>query len=177
MAVLIGFLGAVFGTALGAMVTYMTTRSNMRLALEHTYDQTLQAKRLECYQALFHVSECLPRYWPPMDEAPSRKDLQHYIEDFHDWYFSKDAGGMFLTAPARDLYMRLLDLLAEVAFAAGSKPDGTNDHPLSPEESEELRRLAGELRRQLAEDVGAANSPRLRWARPAPQEPPPGIAT
>ena len=177
MAVLIGFFGAILGTALGSVATYITTRSNMMLTLEHTYDQSLQAKRLECYQALFHVSECLPRYWPPMIEVPSRKDLQNYIEDFHSWYFSKDAGGMFLTAPARDIYMHLLDLLAEVAFAAERKPGSTAGHPLLPEESEELRKLAGELRRQLAEDVGAANPPRLRGARPAPQTPPPRIAT
>jgi hypothetical protein len=147
MTAFIGFAGAILGALLGAVVTYMTTRSNMRLALEHTYDQKLQAKRLECYQALFHVSECLPRYWPPMTEEPKRKDLQQYIQSFHDWYFGEDAGGMFLTSAAKDIYMRLLNLLAETAFAGRDGRPGAADSPLSAEESQAIRELAGEMRR------------------------------
>lgn len=61
MTALVGFLGAILGAFLGAIATYLTTRSNMRLALEHSYDQALQGKRLERYQELFHISKCLPR--------------------------------------------------------------------------------------------------------------------
>ncbi len=177
MTAFIGFFGAILGVLLGSIATYLTTRSNMRLTLEHSYDQTLQDKRLERYQTLFHVSKCLPRYWPPMAEEPKRKDLQQYIENFHDWYFGEDAGGMFLTSAAKDIYMRLLNLLAEVAFAGGDGPGSAADHPLSAAESQALRELAGELRRQLTEDIGAANPPRLRWTRPGPQVPPPSIGT
>jgi hypothetical protein len=93
---LIGLFGALLGTLIGAIATYLTTRSNMRLTLEHSYDQTLRDKRLERYQALFHASKCLPRYWLPT-ENPTRKDLQQFRQDFHDWYFGEEAGGMFLT--------------------------------------------------------------------------------
>jgi hypothetical protein len=177
MTAIIGFAGAILGAILGAIATYLTTRSNMRLTLEHAYDQALQGKRLERYQELFHVSRCLPRYWPAGHEEPKRKALQQYIESFHDWYFGEDAGGMFLTAAAKDIYMRLLNLLAELAFADGTEPDSPADRPISAEESRALRKLAGDLRRQLAEDTGAANPPRLRWTRPGPQFPPPGIGT
>ncbi|MFD1535677.1 hypothetical protein [Nonomuraea guangzhouensis] len=173
MTVFIGFFGATLGALVGAIATYLTARSNMRLTLEHSYDQTLQEKRLERYQALFHVSKCLPRYWPPMEQEPKRKDLQQYMRDFHDWYFGEEAGGMFLTATAKDIYMRLLNLLAEAAFKGGDGPDG--DSPLTAAESEALREVAGELRRQLAEDVGAAHPPRLRWTRPGPQASPPSL--
>ncbi|MGW2149872.1 hypothetical protein ACWCOT_36580 [Nonomuraea bangladeshensis] len=173
MTAFIGFFGAILGALVGAIAAYLTARSNMRLTLEHSYDQTLQGKRLERYQALFHASKCLPRYWRPMEEEPKREDLQQYMRNFHDWYFGEDAGGMFLTAAAKDVYTRLLNLLAEAAFKGGDGPDG--DSRLTETESEALRQLAGELRRQLAVDVGAAHPPRLHWTRPGPQAPPPSF--
>jgi hypothetical protein len=167
----IGLFGAILGALTGGIATYVTTRSSLRLTLEHSYEQTLHEKRLERYQALFHVSECLPRYWPPMEDEPTRAELTRHMRSFHEWYFGEEAGGMFLTPAAKDSYMRLLNLLAETAF----RSDDANDFPLSAAESQTLRDLAGELRRQLAEDVGAANPPRLRWTRPGPQTPPPNI--
>ena len=175
MTAIIGFSGAILGVLLGAIATYLTARSSMRLTLEHAYDQALQGERLERYQELFHISRCLPRYWPPAHEEPTRKDLRQYIERFHDWYFGEGAGGMFLTSAAKNIYMRLLNLLAELAFTDGDEPDGPAVRPLSAAESQALRQLAGDLRRQLAEDTGAANPPRLRWTRPGPQVPPPGM--
>lgn len=175
MTAIIGFAGAILGAVLGAVATYLTTRSNMRLTLEHAYDQALQGKRLERYQELFHVSRCLPRYWAPGDEEPKQKDLQQYIENFHNWYFGENAGGMFLTPAASDIYVRLLNLLAELAFADGTEADGPPDRPLPTAGSQALRQLAADLRRQLAEDTGAANPPRLRWTRPGTQPPPPDI--
>jgi hypothetical protein len=177
MAAFIGFSGAILGAVVGAIVTYLTTRSNMRLTLEHSYDQTLQSKRLERYQALFHVSKCLPRYWSPLVVAPKRGELRQYIRDFHEWYFGDDAGGMFLTPAAKVVYMRLLNLLAETAFKGENNTGSADDQPLSAVESQELRNLASELRSQLAEDVGAANPPRLQWTRPRGRYPIPRQTT
>jgi hypothetical protein len=28
-----------------------------------------------------------------MVEEPERKDLQQYLQNFHDWYFGEEAGG------------------------------------------------------------------------------------
>lgn len=177
MAVFIGFLGAILGALVGAIATYLTTRSNMRLTLEHSYDQMLQGKRLERYQALFHASKCIPRYWPPWEAEPKRADLRKYLQDFHEWYFGDDAGGMFLTPAAKDVYVKLLNLLAETAFKDENTPDCPVDQPLSASESQELRNLASDLRHQLAEDVGAANPPRPQWTRPGVPHPLPNIIT
>jgi hypothetical protein len=164
MAVFFGLAGVVLGALVGALTTYLTTRSTMRIELEHSYDRALRDKRLERYQHLFQVSGCLPRYWLPA-EAPTRRDLHRFRQDFRDWYFGEDAGGMFLTAPAKDAYLRLHNVLAEAIRADRDDVDGSERSPLSADESQALRELASELRHQLAEDVGAANPPHLRWTR------------
>lgn len=61
MTVFIGFAGVILGAFVGAITTYLTTRSNMWLQLKHAYDQTLRDKRLERYEELFHLSKCFPR--------------------------------------------------------------------------------------------------------------------
>jgi hypothetical protein len=158
MTVLIGVLGVVLGGLIGAVTTYVTTRSSMLLELEHSYDVALRDKRLQHYQALFHISKCIPRRWPPAAE-PTREDLQQFRERFHDWYFGEDAGGMFLTPTAKKLYLELQNALAEAAQEA------VRGTPLSAAQSQAVRHLASELRHQLAEDVGASQPPRLRWTR------------
>ncbi|WP_322751673.1 MULTISPECIES: hypothetical protein, partial [unclassified Frankia] len=173
--VLIGLVGAFLGALAGAVATYLTTRSAMQLELEHSYDQTLRDKRLNRYQHLFHVSKCLPRYWLSA-EAPTRQDLLRFRNEFHEWYFGEEAGGMFLTPAAKNLYMQLLNTLVETT--SEGNPSIPTDSPLSAVESQALRELASELRHQLAEDVGAANPPRLRWTRLGPTlQPPPSISS
>jgi hypothetical protein len=172
MTVLIGLVGVVLGALAGAIATYLTTRSTMLLELEHAYDRALRDKRLERYQQLFHLTKCLPRYWLPTEE-PTRQDLQRFRQIFHDWYFGEDAGGMFLTPTAKDLYMRMHNTIAEAMGDEEDRPDTALSSPLSASESQALRDLASDLRHQLAEDTGAANPPRLRWTRMGPTIPPP----
>ena len=166
MTVVIGLFGIVLGALFGAVATYFTTRSSMMLALEHSYDRQLREERLGPYQELFHISGRLPRYSLSVEE-PSRKDLQQFRQSLlTDWYFGEGAGGMFLTAAAKEHYIRLLNRVVEVAYVNGDGSDSAVDSPVSTAESQELHDLASELRHQLAEDVGAVNPPRLRWARP-----------
>ncbi len=80
---------------------------------------------------------------------------------------------MLLTAAAKDLYMRMQNMLAEATHDEDDKSDSSLNSPLSASESQALRDLASDLRHQLAEDVGAANPPRLRWTRMGPTIPPP----
>ncbi|UQU62292.1 hypothetical protein COUCH_25040 [Couchioplanes caeruleus] len=170
MAIVVGLLCAVVGATVGALVTYLSTRSTMRLTLEHTYDQNLQSKRLERYQELFHVSRCLPRYFLPGEE-PDRMELLAFRETFSAWYFGEKGGGMFLTPASQELSLRLLNLLVEIGSDDAGSPR------LRAAESRQVRELAGELRHQLAEDVGASHPPGLRWTRPGKTSPPPpGIA-
>ncbi|HEY3504856.1 MAG TPA: hypothetical protein VGN37_18985 [Actinocatenispora sp.] len=166
MTVFSGFFGVVLGALAGVVATYLTTRSKMRIELEHSYDRALRDKRLECYQELFHVSRCIPRYWPT--QVPTREDLHRFRQAFHDWYFGKDAGGMFLSPAAKGAYMRLQDALGE-AMHAGE--NGGSTPPLS-----DIQLYASELRHQLAADVGAANPPRLAWTRLDRTVPPPFVA-
>jgi hypothetical protein len=173
MTVLIGFLGVIFGTLVGAIATYVTTRSNMLLEIQHSYDRVLIDKRLERYQALFHVSKCLPSYWVPGEE-PIYEDLRQLRQDLTDWYFGDAAGGMFLSPAAKEHFMRLLTTVVEVVH------ERTEDHEgiyLSRAQSQKLRECASELRHQLAEDVGASNPPRLRWPRLDPVRFPPSVGT
>jgi hypothetical protein len=164
MEIVVGFLGAVLGALAGAVATYATTRSTMRLELEHTYDQALRNIRLPHYQRLFHISKCIPRAWG-LEQLPTRQDLLQFREDFHNWYFGEDAGGMFMTEDAKNLLMKLQNLLE----ATGSKK-GTS---LSCDEQLELRTAASNLRHQLTWDIGAAQPPRIAGAKLGPTLPPP----
>ncbi|MEU8265184.1 hypothetical protein AB0C02_31825 [Micromonospora sp. NPDC048999] len=176
MAAFVGLVGVVLGALLSAVATYLTTRSTKRMDLEHSYDRALRDKRLESYQQLFHISRCLPRYWRPT-EVPTRQDLRRFRQDFHDWYFGESAGGMFLTVAAKDVYMRLLNSLAQAIPDDRDACEQSEEQPLHADESHALRALASELRHQLSADVGAANPPQLqstRLGRTAP--PPPSIS-
>ncbi|QUQ69490.1 hypothetical protein [Kutzneria sp. CA-103260] len=170
MQLLVGVLGAVLGALVGGVVAYFSTRSRIRLEVEYAHDQTLRDKRLEHYQRLFHISRCLPRYWRAV-EQPARTELLTFREEFHNWYFGEQAGGLFLTPRSKALYLELQN-----ALWAAARPDQDQEDQavseLSAEESRRLRTLASELRHQLAEDVGAAHPPRLRWTRLGPTAPP-----
>ncbi|MEV0465639.1 hypothetical protein AB0I30_29675 [Nocardia tengchongensis] len=175
MTVVVGLVGAILGSLVGGFITYLTTRLNMRLTLEHTYDQAIQNKRIERYQSLFQLTGYFPRYWPPHVPTPTREDLRVYNDAFRNWYFGEGAGGMFLTPAAQEQYMRLRNVLAEIAFKDFRAPSTVSPEPLSPEEAKILQALAIELRRQLTEDVGAAHPPRIKWTRPEPLPPAPEL--
>jgi hypothetical protein len=129
----------------------------------------LRDRRLKRYQELFHLTRLFHRYYL-IGEEPSRKDLEDFRRDCDAWYFGEAAGGMFLTKAVKDIYMQMMNLIAEVAFEEGKSKE---DSLLTPAESKALREVASMLRHQLAADVGATNPPRLRWTRPEPTPEPP----
>ena len=133
----------------------------MRLELEYAHDRELRDKRLAHYQRLFHISRAVPREWLP-EAVPSRAELRDIRAGFHDWYFGADAGGMFLTEAARELYFGLQNGLE----TAAQRVDG--GEALTDNEQSTLYGLASALRHQLSADVGTAQSPRLKWAPPGP---------
>ena len=187
----IGLISGVLVAVATGVVTYITTSHRLReeqknaisdalrdkqLAhdramqeLQLGYDRTLRDLRLAHYQRLYHVSRCIPRQWRT-NEDPTRPKLSEFREQFHNWYFGEHAGGLFLTAKAREHYFRLQNELQRHAMP----PNGDDESlQLSSEVSESLRRLASELRHQLVEDVGTAEPPRLQWVRVAHIPPPP----
>ena len=169
MAILIGILSAAFGATVGAITTFFTARSTMRLGLEHDYDKTLRDIRLRGYQQLFHLTAQIPRHWLLTPE-PSRAELLKIRLSFHDWYYHEDAHGMFLARHSKNAYIKLMDALDKALFEIS--PDGDTrlgdrpDSKLSSDESHSLLELTSKLRHQLAADIGAANPPRTRSASP-----------
>jgi hypothetical protein len=139
----------------------------MRIELEYAYDRTLREQRLEHYQKLFYVSRRLPRHWAPhLADQLTRQDAARLREEFHDWYFGEPAGGMFLTSAAKHRYMTLANALTEASGDQDEQADVGTESLVPSEDHKRLRELASDLRHQLAEDVGAAHPPRLRWYRP-----------
>lgn len=98
-------------------------------------------------------------------------DLQRIREQFHDWYFGIDAGGMFLTEAARDLYFGLRNGLETAARPDLSSAGGEGS--LTKDEQTTLYELASALRHQLSADVGTTQPSRLDWTRPGPTLAPP----
>ncbi|MET8150270.1 hypothetical protein ACIBSW_13270 [Actinoplanes sp. NPDC049668] len=171
MAGWIALIAALIGAVAGTLSTYLTLRPRLTLELEYTYDRTLRDKRIDSYQRLFHVTRHFPRYYLDGDR-PSGSDLFHYREELHDWYFNQDAGGMFLTAPAKQAFFELQNHIAGLIFVDG-KPRDDDSTPIAPEACDELLALAHRLRGQLVADIGAANTPRIYGADPWPALEPP----
>jgi hypothetical protein len=160
-----GFAVAAFaGSILGGFIVAVLAFSTTRYTLLYSYDQTLRDRRLERYQELFRLTRHFHRYYL-IGEEPRRRDLEEYRQEFDAWYFSEAAGGMFLTKAAKDIYMQMMNIIAEAAFENGKPRENS---PLTPGELKSLRQVASTLRHQLAADVGAAHPPRLRWTRPEP---------
>ena len=159
------FIGSILGGLLVAALAFITTR----YTLLHSYDQSLRDKRLERYQELFALTRLFHRYYL-IGEEPRRKNLEEFRRDCDAWYFGEAAGGMFLTNAAKEIYIQMMNMIAEAAFEDGKSKE---DSPLTPAELEALSQVASTLRHQLAEDVGAANPPRFRWIRPEPTPEPP----
>lgn len=147
----------------------MTTRSTMRLGLEHDYDKTLRDIRLKGHQQLFHLTRQIPRHWLLTPE-PSRAELMKIRTSFHDWYYHPDAHGMFFASGSKQAYIALMNALDEALFEISpSRETKLRDRPdskLSPQESHRLLELTSNLRHQLATEIGAANPPRTRSHSP-----------
>jgi hypothetical protein len=167
--ILIGLLGAAFGGAVGVIATYFTTRSTMRLGLEHDYDKTLREIRIKGHQQLFHLSRQIPRHWLLTPE-PTRAQLLAIRTSFHDWYYHPEAHGMFLARDSKRAYIVLMNALDEAVFekspSGNTKLRDRPDSPLTQQESDRLLDLASTLRHQLASDIGASNAPRTRSESP-----------
>lgn len=171
MTVFIGLLSAVFGGVIGAVATYFSTRSNMRLDLEHEYDRMLRDKRLKGHQALFHLTRQIPRHWL-LAPVPKRSELLMIRNSFHDWYYHEEAHGMFLSKDSKKAYLDLQDALDDALFVKSedghTKITDKADTPLTDDEFHRLLRLSSELRHRLVADVGTSNPPRTRSTHPDP---------
>jgi hypothetical protein len=158
---------AVIGVLAGGTATYFTSRSQLRIEAEHAYDLALRNIRLEHYQTLFHLTRSIPRQWLTV-EIPRRSTLVELRKQFHNWYFSDRASGMFLSQAAREAYFSLQNELQSIA--AGMTGDAES---IDEDESAALRLRASVLRHQLTADLGTAEAPRRLWLSPQSFPPPP----
>ena len=71
-------------------------------------------------KVLFHLTGSIPRHRLIL-ETPRRPDLHKLREQLHYWYFSEQAGGMFLSQEAREAYFSLQNEL--LTTAAGMTDD------------------------------------------------------
>jgi hypothetical protein len=159
---IIGLLGALLGTAGGALATFMTGRAQMRRELQYSYDRDLRTRRMDAYVSLYRQTGNMPRYWTT---TPARSHLNAWASALGDWYF-KEAGGLFLSDPARNAYLSLLEVMATIAN------DDSSGERLSEDEVQRLWRAGQALRRQLTADIGAAEDPQLRGRHPSVSPPP-----
>ena len=157
-------LGGIFA---GGVVTYATTRSQLRIEAEHAYDRALRDLRLPHYQELFHLTRSMPREFLEFLEPPRRSDLVDLREKFHNWFFGEQAGGMFLSQAAREAYFSLQNELQSVAGRMQTDGELVCQH-----DSAILRKKASDLRHQLTTDLGTAEQPRLRLIGPRSVPPP-----
>jgi hypothetical protein len=87
-------------------------------------------------------------------------------EELHDWYFSKEAGGLFLSREASEAYFGLQNAIQEAASRID--PVAT----LGDDDSIKIRAAASNLRRQLVADLGTAEHPDRSWTAPRHIPPP-----
>jgi hypothetical protein len=165
MATWITIISALAGILAGGVVTYATSRSQLRTEAEHAYDRALRDLRLPHYQELFHLTRSIPREFR---ETPQRSDLLDFREQFHNWYFSEQAGGMYLSQAARDAYFALQNELQSVAGRMSADSELVCQH-----DSATLRKKASALRHQLTTDLGTAERPRFSRVIPQSIPPPP----
>ena len=105
---------------------------------------------------------------PGVPRDTRRSDLLDFRQQFHDRYFSEQAGGMFLPQAARDDYFTLQNELQSVAGRMSA-----DSELVGPDGSASLRTKASALRHQLTTDLGAAERPRANWIIPRSIAPPP----
>ncbi len=152
---------AVIGLLAGGVITYMTSRAQLRIQAEHNYDLALRDLRLSHYQELFHLTGTIPREWWP-SSALTKRDVLALRERFHDWYFGEEAGGMFLSQDARTAYSALQVELQEAARNLASDED-----LMGIDDIRRIRERGSILRHRLSSDLGAAEQARQSWTLPS----------
>lgn len=153
-------VSALIGLLTGGVVTYLTSRAQLRSQAEHDYDLALRDLRLPHYRELFHLTGEIPREWWP-SSALNKEGLLMLRARFHDWYYGTQAGGMFLSEEARNLYCLLQNELQNVAWRLAKDEDAPVEDDIVL-----LREKGSDLRHQLCSDLGVSERPRESWVVP-----------
>ena len=147
-------VSAAIGALTGGLITFFTTRWQIRKELEFAYDKDLRERRIKEYIELWKLLELFAKYSRPVEEV-SFVTIRALSESLRRWYFHN--GGFYLSIEARDAYFVLQEALVTAAPTSG--PPET---PIGEATFERIRQLASALRTSLVADVGTRRAPAIR---------------
>lgn len=140
-----------------SVLTYITTRSKIRLDLRVEFDKQIREKRLDFYQQIWPKTQPLGRY--NGDKLLTYDSLREVSAEMGDWYFR--GGGLFLSNRSRRPYFALKDLMLQVLEdqSLHAQPNAQ----LSREIRNPIVDAASELRTSLADDLQTRTAQWLSW--------------
>jgi hypothetical protein len=151
------FQDAITGLISGATAAAFTAllfRSRIRQELLVEYDKELRSSRLEAYKRLFPMFVPIARY--SREKDPTYAELKDLATKMRGWYFAD--GGIYLSAKSRQPYFDLKKLLDTLVSTRGAESLGDT---VDPDTLNSVVESGSELRRVLADDVGARREPLL----------------
>lgn len=147
-------IAAIIGAAGGGIVTFFSTRWQIRKELEFAYDKDLRERRIAAYTRLWRLLEPLAKYSRPIAQLTT-VHVREMSDLLRHWYFAD--GGFFLSVEARDAYFALQE-----ALTATVADDASQARVLSDPEFDGLREKGSALRTSLVTDVGSRRKPEVR---------------
>jgi hypothetical protein len=146
--IIIGLISGI----VGAVITYFTTRSKIRLELTAEYDKELRKKRLEVYQELWKLLKPLARF--SRENPITYQIVKDTSENMRNWYF--DTGGIFLTKESRIPYFALKKEMQKIIDNDDLEK---SVEMIREEELNPILRQGNSLRTSLSEDIGTRKKP------------------
>jgi len=143
------------GGAVSAIITYLATRSKIRLDLAAEYDKKLQEGRLEAYKELWEMLEPLARFGRA--EPVTYAVIKKISDQTRTWYFHM--GGIYLTERSRKPYFNWKETMQPVLDAkeCSSSPDAE----IEPRRLELILTAGSTLRTALSDDIGTKRLSRI----------------
>ena len=159
--------------------TYLAAIQKFRKDLEAEFDKELRKERISAYMNLWkHLKILSLTHKDNKEIKPLRKvtfrGLEKLMQDMHEWYYES---GIFLSTSSRSNYFNLKNAIIDVLESKGfdvvdlieknvtylqdndiiSKFDTT----LPPDRHNDILKKASELRKSLANDIGARRENKL----------------
>jgi hypothetical protein len=147
-------IAAIIGAVGGGIVTFFSTRWQIRKELEFAYDKDLRERRIAAYTRLWQLLEPLAKYSRPIAQLTT-VHVHEMSELLRHWYFAD--GGFFLSVEARDAYFALQEALTDAVA-----DDASRARELSDPAFDAIREKGSALRTSLVADVGSRRKPEVR---------------